>query len=91
MAERAYVRIAAAIRQKIADREEGWTPGSRLPTVAQLAARFGVSTATMDVAVHLLKQDDSIRGVQGGRMYVTGDGDSADGDDRPDTEGEARS
>jgi DNA-binding GntR family transcriptional regulator len=77
-------QIVASIRQKIADGVEGYTPGSTLPTIANLAVEYGVSTGTVDSAVIELKADGTITGTRGGRLRVplvgepNGDNDPAD-------------
>lgn len=81
---RAYERVAAVIRQKIVDGEEGYTPGSKLPRISELAIEYGVSTATIDLAVLELKRDRTIIGVRGGRLWVPGfDDGEPNGDDDP--------
>jgi DNA-binding GntR family transcriptional regulator len=82
MAMRAHERMAAAIRQKIDTAEQGYTPGSKLPTVAELAVEYGVSTATADLAMLELKREGLVIGVRGGRMWV------ADGEPNGDDNGE---
>jgi len=67
---RAYELIADAIREKIRGGDEGYTPGSRLPTIQQLTVEYGVSKATVDLAVLELKREGLVVGVQGGRMRV---------------------
>ena len=75
---RAYEVIAAAIRTKIQAGEEGYEPGSTLPTVKQLSVDYGVSRATIDLAVLELKREGVVVGVQGGRMRVAGEPNGGD-------------
>jgi DNA-binding GntR family transcriptional regulator len=79
---RAYEVIAAAIRDKINGRTVGYAPGDRLPTINELAVEYGVSRATIDLAVLELKREGLVVGVQGGRMRVAGEpnGDDSDRD-----------
>lgn len=65
-------QVAAQIRQKIIDGAEGYTLGSKLPIIKDLAVEYGVSTATFDLAVLELKTEGTLGGVQGGRLYVVG-------------------
>lgn len=58
-------RIAALIR------DEGLRPGDRLPTEAQLTARFGVSRPAMREALKLLEQDGLIHAERGRGRFVS--------------------
>lgn len=80
---RASERVAAAIRQKITDGVEGYTPGSTLPPIRKLAIEYGVSKATFDLAVVELKKDGTITAVQGGRLRVPPPERQPNGDDGP--------
>lgn len=78
-------QVAALIRQKIADGAEGYTPGSKLRPIRELAVEYGVSKATFDLAVMELKNEGVIIGVQGGRLRVPSLDDDVEpnGDDGP--------
>ena len=45
-------RVTADLRARIAANE--WRPGEALPTVSELAARYGVSRATVAKAIRVL-------------------------------------
>ncbi|MFI6894544.1 winged helix-turn-helix domain-containing protein [Streptomyces sp. NPDC050256] len=75
--EFAYQRIADKLRRGI--NSEEWGPGDRLPTRAQLAERFGVSPATINEALKLLRRDELIVTRQGSGSFVRG---GAQGDRR---------
>jgi DNA-binding GntR family transcriptional regulator len=47
-----------------------YPPGSRLPTIAELAARHGCSAKPVRTALDRLKADGSVVGVRGHGYYV---------------------
>lgn len=68
MGEPAYRDVANAIRADIDERR--LTEGDRLPTVRDLARRFGVPTGTVAKAVDLLRADGVIVSRHGKGLYV---------------------
>ncbi|MEW1866364.1 GntR family transcriptional regulator [Streptomyces sp. NPDC088194] len=63
-----YLRIADALRQRIADQE--WTPGDRLPSRADLAAAYGVGDNVIRRAQELLISVGTLEGRAGSGTYV---------------------
>jgi GntR family transcriptional regulator len=57
--ERPSERVAADLRQRIAAGE--WEPGAPLPTVAELADRYGVSKATVTRVLSVLAGEGLVR------------------------------
>lgn len=72
-----YERVYAGISQKIADRVEGYHPGDKLPTIAQLADEYAASQTVVKTALTLLGRDGWTHGVQGKGTFVA---------DRPQTD-----
>lgn len=70
-----YREIADELAARIAS--GAWPPGFRLPTTEETAAEFTVSEATAYRALSLLVDRGLVRGVQGGRRYVTGEADES--------------
>ena len=66
---RAYIRLAAAIRQQIADGT--LTPGARLPSIAALRRDHGHSRQTVGKAMHVLEDEGLIYRVPGLGYYVS--------------------
>jgi DNA-binding GntR family transcriptional regulator len=64
-----YVRVANVLRAKLEAGEYG-PPGSRLPTLAELAAEHRVSRSTARRACALLASEGRIDLVQGYGMFV---------------------
>jgi GntR family transcriptional regulator len=67
-AEPSFKRIVNEIAQKIKDGE--LAPGEKLPSTAQLAEQYGVSTGTVYRALSLLHDRDLILGQPGRGTYV---------------------
>jgi GntR family transcriptional regulator len=65
-----YERVYAGISQKIAGGAEGYHPGDRLPTIAQLAGEYAVAQTVVKTALTLLGRDGWTRGVQGKGTFV---------------------
>ena len=63
-----YLRIADALRQRIADGE--WSPGDRLPSRAQLATHYGVGDNVVRRAQELLISQGLLEGRAGSGTYV---------------------
>lgn len=63
-----YVQLREALRRDIRERE--LRPGDRLPTEAQLEARYAVSRATIRQAVGELEREGVLRRVQGKGTFV---------------------
>lgn len=63
-----YLRIADALRQRIAARE--WSPGDRLASRAQLAADYGVGDNVVRRAQELLISQGLLEGRAGSGTYV---------------------
>lgn len=63
-----YLRIADALRQRIADGE--WSPGDRLPSRAQLAAHYDVGDNVVRRAQELLISQGLLEGRAGSGTYV---------------------
>lgn len=68
MAQPAYRDIAEAIRADITDRR--LVEGDRLPTVRELADRFGVPTGTVARAIDLLRAEGIVVSRHGRGLYV---------------------
>ena len=66
---RAYVRLAAIIRQKIADGT--LSRGARLPSIAVLRREYGHSRQTVGKAMHVLEDEGLIYRVPGLGYYVS--------------------
>jgi DNA-binding GntR family transcriptional regulator len=66
---RAYMRLAALIRQQIADGT--LTRGARLPSIAVLRRDHGHSRQTVGKAMHVLEDEGLIYRVPGLGYYVT--------------------
>jgi integrase len=65
-----YAVIAAELRDQIGSGE--LRPGDQLPTLVELAARYGVSDATAHRAVDLLRRERLIEVARGRRAIVSG-------------------
>jgi len=65
-----YQRVYDGVVQQIADGADGYRPGDRLPTIAELADEYGVSQTTTKTALTLLGRDGWTRGVQGKGTFV---------------------
>jgi DNA-binding GntR family transcriptional regulator len=63
-----YRQIADDIRRQIADGV--LMPGAQLPTFQELAARYEVSTYTVQRCVRLLTRDGYVRSIRGHGTYV---------------------
>jgi len=63
-------RVAEAIKQWVMD--EGWAPGQRLPSEAELMARFGMAKGTIREAIRLLEAQGLVksRTGPGGGVFV---------------------
>lgn len=65
--------LVVQLRDRIADliRDEGLKPGDKLPTEAQLTARFRISRPALREALKLLEQDDLIYVEHGRGRFVS--------------------
>lgn len=63
-----YERVAAAITARVESGE--WPPGTRLPSIAQLAGEYGVSATTIKTAQMILRHSGLLRGHPGKGVYV---------------------
>jgi GntR family transcriptional regulator len=70
MGEPAYREIADLIRADIEERR--LVDGDRLPTVRDMALRFGVPTGTVAKAVDILRADGAVTARHGRGLYVSG-------------------
>src|SRR5579871_539140 len=66
---RAYIRLAAFIREQIADGK--LAPGGRLPSIAVLRREQGHSRQTVSKAMHVLEREGLIYRVPGHGYYVS--------------------
>ena len=66
---RAYVRIAAMVREMISS--QVLTPGSPAPSITRLCREHGHARQTCGRAIHLLEDEDLLHRVPGPRYYVT--------------------
>jgi GntR family transcriptional regulator len=76
-----YLRVADDLRQRIRSGE--LAPGSRLPTIRQLADQYEVGTTSIDTAMVLLRSEEWVRGHQGRGMFVADPLPEGGGDARP--------
>jgi DNA-binding GntR family transcriptional regulator len=65
-----YQRVYDGVVKNITEGVNGYEPGTRLPTIADLAAEYGVSQTTTKTALTLLGRDGWTRGVQGKGTFV---------------------
>ncbi|WP_240722302.1 phosphonate metabolism transcriptional regulator PhnF [Poseidonocella sp. HB161398] len=65
-----WAEIARALRRDIA--EGGYEPGDKLPTEAQMAARFGVNRHTVRHALSALASEGLVRSRRGAGAFVAG-------------------
>lgn len=63
-----YLRVADDLRTRIAGGE--LAPGSKLPTIGQLAQQYEVGTTTIDSAMIVLRAEGWVRGHQGRGIFV---------------------
>jgi DNA-binding GntR family transcriptional regulator len=68
MAERKHARLAAAIRELIDTGQ--LKPGERLPSTAQLVARYGVGHETIHLAMEMLAAEKRIVTAHGEGRWV---------------------
>jgi DNA-binding GntR family transcriptional regulator len=68
---RAYMRLAALIRQQITDGK--LTPGGRLPSIAVLRREHGHSRQTVGKAMRILEDEGLIYRVPGLGYYISFD------------------
>lgn len=68
MTKALYTRIADELKNNI--QQAIYQPGDRLPTEAQLSARFGVNRHTIRNAIAILKEEGLIRVDRGRGMFV---------------------
>jgi GntR family transcriptional regulator len=66
-----YRTIAEDVRRRIARRE--YPPGSRIPSYRDLAGLYGVSVATAQRAVRVLRAAGAAVGMQGRGVFVPKD------------------
>ncbi len=64
-----YDQVASDLRQRISAGE--WAPGDRIPSLEDLAERFGVARVTVRQAIGLLEQEGLIWRRQGKGTFVT--------------------
>lgn len=64
-----YIRIADEITAEV--RRENVRPGDKLPSIAEMADRFGVSTSTIQMVYVRLEALRVIRRHQGKGIFVT--------------------
>jgi GntR family transcriptional regulator len=67
-----WQQVADVIRARIADGT--YPPGSRVPSVVQLQAEFGIAQATSHKALSRLREDGVLYTVPGLGSYVAGKG-----------------
>ncbi|MFD3728793.1 GntR family transcriptional regulator [Streptomyces sp. NPDC058671] len=65
-----YMRIAEQLRERIGSGD--LRPGDLLPSIKALAGEFGVSTATADRAMRLLRDEGIVKGIPGVGTEVIG-------------------
>jgi GntR family transcriptional regulator len=65
-----YQRVYDGVAEKIAGGVDGYRPGARLPTIAELADEYSVSQTTIKTALTLLGRDGWTRGIQGKGTFV---------------------
>lgn len=63
-------QVAAVITERIADGT--YPPGTRVPSVVQLSAEFGIANVTAQKVVRALRDEGLIRTEPGMGSYVTG-------------------
>lgn len=63
-------QVADIIRARIGDGT--YPPGSRVPSVVQLTAEFGIAAVTAQKVMRALREDGAIRTEVGMGSYVTG-------------------
>ena len=66
---RAYVRIAAAVRQQITSGE--LAPGQPVPSITALVQEHGVARQTAAKALRMLETEGLVRRIPGLGYYVT--------------------
>jgi DNA-binding GntR family transcriptional regulator len=66
-----YRDIAIRLRWEI--KEEGWQPGQKLPTLNELAARFGCARPTVRRALDLLAEEKVITVKPSKGIFIAGD------------------
>lgn len=64
-------QVAEVIRGRIADGT--YPPGTRVPSVVQLGAEFGIANMTAQKVVRALREEGLIRTEPGMGSYVTGE------------------
>ena len=69
-------RIAQDIRDKISSGEYG--PGSKLPSLREMSAHYGVSAEPVRSALLILQAEGLVEGHQGKGVYVAGDQQASD-------------
>jgi DNA-binding transcriptional regulator YhcF (GntR family) len=67
-----YLSVADALRREINDGTR--RPGDRLPTQSELVSRFGVSRATVNRAIEVLREQGLIESRQGSGTFVSRSG-----------------
>ena len=65
-------QLAALIRSEIESGQR--LPGSRLPSIGQLAAEHSIATATVVKALRILKEEGLVTGSTGHGTFVAGRG-----------------
>lgn len=66
---RAYVRIAAAMRQRITSGE--LAPGQPVPSITALVQEYGVARQTASKALRMLETEGLLRRIPGLGYYVS--------------------
>jgi DNA-binding GntR family transcriptional regulator len=69
--QRRYVRLAGALEEGM--QSGRFTPGKRLPSIAELCIEFGLSRQTAGKALHLLESGGLIERVPGLGYFVPED------------------
>jgi DNA-binding GntR family transcriptional regulator len=64
-----YLQVAADLKRRVTEGE--LRPGDRLPTIKELTERYGVSPATVQAALRLLREDGVTHSWQGRGTYVS--------------------
>ena len=72
------VQIADTLRSEIKAGQPG--PGKKLPSIRELAKRFGVATGTVQAALNLLQQESLVRSAGNQGTYVRSEVEAGESD-----------